>query len=334
MVHSPILNQKTLKEFRSYYLFCFAWLLPFVGFAQADQIVVKKVPFVNNVDNTIHQIVQDTTGLLWLMSGKKMYISNGEKVIPVPTLYESNKNRIVQGMMNFTNEDGNISLAGDSLRVFNPFTRKVVQSIGLDEKYKTPDTNPLLWMFLKGFENDLWGTITTHSIDDNNQLVKGNSVVHSKNGQPFQKVVNAPFFLYSQSVTARGNQLFLSKSDTVFQYTNEGNLVKTHVFPSLKSIPLTAKNEVATDGTIQFLHFVKNEQTGKFDRAIYELKPNETEFSIRPFPELNGINCIGFEEIGDYFWLKGYEMSLHKLSLKDRTVTDYSKIILQQHLDL
>ena len=88
MVHSPILNQKTLKEFRSYYLFCFAWLLPFVGFAQADQIVVKKVPFVNNIDNTIHQIVQDTTGLLWLMSGKKMYISNGEKVIPVPTLYE------------------------------------------------------------------------------------------------------------------------------------------------------------------------------------------------------------------------------------------------------
>ena len=159
-------------------------------------------------------------------------------------------------------------------------------------------------------------------------------MIHSKDRQPFQKVVNASFFLYTQSVTVRDNQVFLAKNDTVFQYTHEGDLVKTFVFPTSKSIPFTAKNEVATDGTVRFLHFVKNEQTGNFDRAIYELKPNESELTVLPFPELNDIRCDAFEEIGDFFWVKGTEMSLLKVSLENRTVIDYSKIILQQHPDL
>ena len=71
-----------MRKFRSYYLFCLGWLLPFFAIAQTDQIVVKKVPFVGNDNRLIHQIIQDTTGLLWLMSNEKMYVSDGEKLIP------------------------------------------------------------------------------------------------------------------------------------------------------------------------------------------------------------------------------------------------------------
>ena len=165
-----------MKSLRQYYLFFLALILPIIALAQSDQIEVKKVPFANNADNTIYQILQDTTGLLWFMSYDKMYVSDGEKIIPVPTPYQSAPDRIIKGMMNFTNQDGNIYLGGDSLRIFNPYSREIVESIGLDTKYNTPDTKPLLWMFLKGANDDMWAVITSHLIDDNNQLVKGNSI--------------------------------------------------------------------------------------------------------------------------------------------------------------
>ena len=323
-----------MKSLLQYYLFFLALTLPIIGLAQSDQIKVKKVPFVNNSDNTIHQILQDSTGLLWFMSFDKMYISDGEKVSPFPMPFESNRDRVIHSMMNFTNQNGNFFLGGDSMRIFNPYSRDIIESIGLDAKYSMRNTKPTLWMFLKGEKNDLWAVITTHAIDENNRLVKGNSIIHSENGAPFQKVVNAPFFLYSQSIVARGKELYLSTNDTVFQYTSKGELVKTYTFPSLKSIPYTTKNQVAADGTIRFIHFLKNEKTGKFDRAIYELKPNESEFTVHPFPEMNGIEFHRCDEVGDFFWLKGYGMSLHRVSIRNKTVTDYSKIILQQHPDI
>ncbi len=97
---------------------------------------------------------------------------------------------------------------------------------------------------------------------------------------------------------------------------------------------MTIKNHVKANENIQFLHYAKNEQTGKNERALYELEPNASKFNVTLLPELAGICCFRIEERGEYFWLEGLGMSLYRFSMKTREVVDYSKIILQQHPDL
>lgn len=323
---------KTLQLY--IFLFLLSWF-PSTLVAQSGQVIVKKIPFPNKDEKTIYQTIQDSTGLLWHMSFDGWYVSDGEKIIAEP-LSAIFKNRgFVRGTMDFEAPDGNFYLGGDSLRIFNPYSRKIVKAIGIDTQYDIGNEQPSIWMFLNTLGNDHWAVLTTHHINDNNQLVKGgNTILYSENGQPLKKVVNMPYLLYSQSVSARTDRIFVSATDKILEYNNHGKLISETTLPKTGVIPLCVKNKVAANEAIQFFHFAKDERTGQMNRALYELAPNATEFKITILPELNGISCHRFEKVGNYYWLEGEGMALHRFSMKTREIVDFSKFILQQYPDL
>ena len=191
----PAFYQYThLKIKHKYRFFFLAFWLCSNLVAQEDQIVVKRVPFTNNGTAIITNIIQDTTGLIWLMGQKGLFISDGEKVLPIPLLNEQIKNKKIKGLYQGT-PDGNMYLGGDSMRIFNPFNHRIFPEIGSDAKYNSDGKNPVILSFLESADSLIWTILTSHGINANDELVPGgNAILLSKNGKPFQKVVSNDFF--------------------------------------------------------------------------------------------------------------------------------------------
>ena len=108
-----------MKKNTLFHLLIFALLFFTNVEAQSPQILVNQIPFANDKNDDIHQIVQDTTGLLWMVSEDKWYISDGEKITELPLPFVPTENRYMNRLY-FTSPESNFFFGGDSVRVFNP----------------------------------------------------------------------------------------------------------------------------------------------------------------------------------------------------------------------
>jgi signal transduction histidine kinase/DNA-binding response OmpR family regulator len=306
------------------YLF---FLLLFSGtvYAQDVQIVVERVPFMDGGNKDIYYILQDTTGLMWLMAEDKWYTSDGEKIFEVPRPFHGDDARTLKGSNSTRNE--NFYIAGDSVRIYNPYSRTVIQSIGLDESNDTQGKTHLLYNIVPVADSLTWAYCSTASNGDYKL-----EVMLSRKGLPFKpmhSITTRPSSTGNMSV--RGDQLFISKADTILQYDTDGNLVKAHALPSASMMPLAFENHIKKNKSLEYLHFVKNPKTGQMDRAFYYLKPNSTEFEYIAMPELNDLDILRLRKTGKDYWLMGARMSLYHFIPGKEKVIDYSKYILQQH---
>ncbi len=192
-----------MKTLLPYHFLILMLLLPTTLLGQVDKMLVKKVPFQNKDDEGIFQMIQDTTGLIWMISRDKWFTSDGEKIVTEPPPFQFTNKRTIYGSMNIQTPEGNFYLGGDSLRIFNPYSRRITKTIGLDDMYEIGEKRPNLWMFLPSSNNGLWAVLTSHSIDAENKLGKGNAILYSENGKPFKKVISTWFSLFSKCINKK-----------------------------------------------------------------------------------------------------------------------------------
>lgn len=322
------------------YLFCLALLFVIHGNAQDNQVLVKKVPFIGIEQDDIHQIIQDSTGLLWMMSPEKWYTSDGEKIMEYPLPFIADDARYISGFYS-TSPDGNFYLGGDSVRVFNPYSHSIIQSIGIAESYNGNGETPFLYNVTYSNDSIIWALLCPmkefgFSYDY--------TVMQSRNGSPF-KPIGIPEMKgtnITQNLAVKGDQLFISSYDTIFQYDTYGQLVKIHAFPLLASTPITAKSQVGKEAPVRFLHYIEksantdsyNFQDKKIGKALYSLNPQTNEFNSLPLPKMAGVEALLLDETEEFYWLIGDRMALYRFSPNNKKVIDYSKYIFQQHPDL
>ncbi len=344
-----LLKQSTSSPFLLWRAACrllFAFLpllLPGALRAQEKQILVEKFP----VGERVGVMFQDSTGLAWFrtfgqittQNGKKeqgpgrWFNSDGEKIfeVPGPPVPEHSRPFL---SIDSKAPNGLMYLDGDSIRVFDPYSRRIVQAIGLDEKIDKKGETPLFYLVVRTSDNVIWAVLSKHGISDDNKLVPGSAVVVSRNGSSFKKVVSTSYTIRPQHFAVSGDQLFLSSPDTIRQYNIEGNLENVYPLQAFKSLPIADESRLQEGNTVRFFHFVKNDKTGGYDRAMYELAPGARAFTVHPYPELNGISFYTYKRTGDHYWLLGEPLSLHYFSPDDRKAIDYSTFILQQLPDL
>ena len=305
--------------------------------AQDAQVLVKQVPFVGSEDDDIQQIVQDSTGLLWMISYDKWYTSDGEKITELPMPFQSDDGRYIRGLYS-TSPNGNFYLGGDSVRVFNPYSRSIIQSIGIEEGFNLSGQKTNFHSVIYASDSIIWALVSAP-----NKLRYGTApdfvITQSRSGLPF-KPINAPEMKSDeQNMAVREDQLFISTLDTIFQYDNSGRLEKVYAFPLQASTPIAAKNQVDKDEPVNFLHYIQDDNPSspgnqKFNRALYSLDASATEFRSMLLPDLKGATTFRLDQTDDYFWLQGQPLSLLRFSPDNGSVVDYSEYILEQNPDL
>ena len=139
--------------------------------AQEDQILVKQVPYVADENDIIHQITQDTTGLIWMAASdvwrkidENWYISDGEKIIQIPLPFKNTKERFISGLYP-NGPNHNFILGGDSVRIFNPYTRSISHSIGIDKKFNPKGDALILHHVIYSSDDLIWAAFSPQEQD-------------------------------------------------------------------------------------------------------------------------------------------------------------------------
>ncbi|MDF1699158.1 MAG: ATP-binding protein [Saprospiraceae bacterium] len=311
----------------------FVFLVTIVLRAQEDQIVVQRVPFENGKNVRLSHFTQDTTGLIWGHNYKKWYNSDGERIMEVPKPFLEDSTRFIFGWI-VDKKSGNFYLGGDSIRVYNPYCRKIIQAIGMDENFQPEWKNYTLLSMPSESDSIHWARCfevgkNGHVLPDRNVLMQ------SRHGQSFKpidigvKLVNAQV----QGVTSFLDEIFYLATDTIFQYDVDGHLKKVYPLPSTNTTPKLIHVENDQSQGIWFWLYNQNNQQS-FDQALYHLKPNSEELKKIPLPGLNGLEILGIHKIGEEIWAIGARMALYNVVPGKKKATDYSKYILQQYPEL
>ena len=188
---------------------------------------------------------QDSTGLVWIRAFDPITIQNGKEVRGPGRWFNSDGENIFEApgppvpehshpflSIDSKAPHGRMYLDGDSIRVFDPYSRRIVQAIGLDEQIDKKGETPLFYLVVSTSEKVIWAVLSTHGISADNKLGPGNAVVVSRNGSSFKKVLSTSFRIAPQHFAVSGDQLFLSFADTIRQYNIEGTLVHVHPLPA------------------------------------------------------------------------------------------------------
>lgn len=310
----------------------FTFLAPFALQAQEEQIVVEKVPFENEYKGLISHFYQDTTGLIWLRYGKEdWFTSDGEKIMETPLPFTPDSSRFVYGWT--PRKDGNFFLGGDSIRVYNPYSRKILQSIGVDESVQLGWYDYTLYNAVSCSDSIIW--VHCYETRKNTGLTLNYVMMQSRNGQPFKPIGPAtrPGGADVQGSMMLNDDLFVTVEDTILKYDTEGHLLKVFPLPTVSAKPRAVRiNDPCSQG-FWFLHYSQNNNE-IFDKTLYHLAPGATEFKKYPVPELNDFDVLGIRKTGEEFWVMGARMALYHLIPGKKKATDYSKYILQQYPEL
>lgn len=303
--------------------------------AQSPQILVNQVPFANDKNDDIYQIIQDTTGLLWMVSDDKWYTSDGEKITELPFPFIATEDRYISRSYSISPE-GNFFLGGDSVRVYNPYSRTIIQSIGIEKGFDMEGEKPLLHHIVYNDDNDIiWAVYSPRKNIDSGLNIKF-TYMQSRNGSPFRDIgipKKKRGFL-GKKIIARADQLFIPATDTIFQYDINGHLVKAHILPSAAFEPIAIESRSGINEPAQFLHRSVNRGAQKMDKALYVLEENSDKFESIPLPGLANSEAILVDKVGDYYWSLGARMAFNRFSTSEEKVIDYSKFVFQQHPDL
>lgn len=298
---------------------------------------MKQVPFVGNENDAIEQIFQDSTGLIWLFSSDKCYVSDGEKIIERAIPFPFSGTSFLSGAYSISSE-GNFYLGGDSIRIFNPYTNSIIQSIGIEEGGFLNGKTPYLHNIISSPGGIIWAALSSK---EGFGFGSEYTIVKSQNGLPF-KGVGIPIrkrALTSNNVVIRGDQLFVSTADTVFQYRLNGDFEKAYAFPLMKPGPIPAQNQVSKNDPIEFLHYARSTKnnTNKekyMERALYTLHPSAIDFESKVIPGLIDDVPLFLDITEDGYWFLGERMSFYSINGNGLRVVDYSEFFSKQHPDL
>ncbi|MEM6377811.1 MAG: hypothetical protein AAF705_06345, partial [Bacteroidota bacterium] len=116
---------------------------------------IQQVPFEGTKSGRNMEAVQDTSGRIWILGIDKWFNTNGEKIIEVPKPYSDDKDILIRGIYSVS-DDGYFFLGGDSLRVYNPYSRKIIQSIGISEDFDRKGSRPYLFNTVLGDNQNIW----------------------------------------------------------------------------------------------------------------------------------------------------------------------------------
>jgi signal transduction histidine kinase/DNA-binding response OmpR family regulator len=308
--------------------------------AQDNTILIKQVPFVGIENDIIHQITQDSTGLLWMASSdvwrnisENWYVSDGEKITQIPLPFENTAERFISGLYP-NGPNGNFILGGDSVRVFNPYSHSIIQSIGIEKEFNPEGDALILHHVIYSSDNLIWAAFSPQ--EQNLGLWMDFTIVQSRNGDPFReigipKTIGKTFL---QNMTAHADELFVATTDTIFQYDIDGHLIKAHTFPLVSFTPIAIKNQTNKEESVSFFHYAQSEKSKKFDKALYQFDVTTNEFKPTRFPKLNDLEVLIVNKTDDYYWALGPRMTFYRFSLDNEEPVDYSKSIFQQHPDL
>lgn len=333
-------NSLNLKIKCKYKLFFLAFLLPLVLAAQDNPLIVKQVPFVGIENDIIHQITQDSTGLLWMASSdvwrsisENWYVSDGEKIIQIPLPFENTEERFISGLYP-NGPNGNFILGGDSVRIFNPYSHSIIQSIGIEKEFNPKGDALILHHVIYSSDNLIWAAFSPQEQDLGQWM--NFTIVQSRNGSPFReigipKTIGKSFI---QNMTAHADELFVANTDTVFQYDINGHLIKTHTFPLASVAPIAVKNQITKEESVSFFHYAQSENSENLDKALYQFDVATNEFNPTHLPKLNDIEVLFVNKTDDYYWALGPRMTFYRFSLDKEEPVDYSKSIFQQHPNL
>ncbi len=300
--------------------------------AQENHIIVERVPFVDCIQKPINNFFQDTTGLIWLLNSGQWYISDGEKIIEAPMPFENDSVRFMKTTRTL-DVFKHLYFSGDSVRVYNPYSRKIIQSIGIDENYVEEGKHVYLYNVIPGADSTIWA-ICAPIVGRHYKVNNDFTIVVSQNGgsfRPTKKEISGTS--PHKSLALRGDQLFITLVDTLLQYDISGNLQKVYAFPIANTGPRLSTYYYEADQTVEFFHYVQNQVTKKLTRALYYLNPNSLEFEHTAFPNLNpeGLVAERVDKTGEDYWLTGSKMSVYHFIPGKEKAVNYSKYIHEQH---
>lgn len=300
--------------------------------AQDNHVIVDRVPFVDCKQQTINQFFQDTTGLMWLLGQGQWYTSNGEKVIKVPMPFKNDSIRF----MNTTKVlDGweNLYFPGDSVRVYNPYSRKIIQSIGMDENSNANWKHVYFFNITPTTDGTIWATCAP-IIGNGYRIGNDFAIMVSHNGAPFRHTKKEIFgSSLTKYLAVRGDQIFVTIRDTLLQYDIDGNLKKTYAFPKINKYPKIVNFLYNTDEPVELFHYIQNRESKKLTRAIYSLKPNSSKLEHIDLPGLppEELGTERLDKTGEDFWLLGSKMSVYHFVPGKEKAFNFSKYVLEQH---
>ena len=291
-------------------------------------------------NDIIHQITQDTTGLLWMASSdvwrkveENWYVSDGEKIIQIPLPFKNTKERFISGLYPNGPND-NFILGGDSVRIYNPYTRSITQSIGIDKNFNLEGDAPILHHVIYISDDLIWAAASPQEQDLG--MWMDFTIVQSRNGSSFREIgikkTRGTSFI--ENMTAYGEELFVPSSDTIFQYDVNGRLIKAHVLPRASFAPLAFESQVHKGESVSFFHYVNSETSENLDKAVYQFDITANEFKPTLLPKLNDLEVLLVDKTDEYYWALGHRMTFYRFSLDNEEPVDYSNAIFQQHPNL
>lgn len=127
--------------------------------------------------------------------------------------------------------------------------------------------------------------------------------MQSRNGSPFRDVgiPTRKRGLLGNKITARGNQLFITATDTIFQYDINGHIVKAHILSSATFETIAVKSQVGKFELVQFLHNFPNKGEQKSAKSLYVLEEGSNEFIPITLLGLNDAEPLIVDKVGDFY---------------------------------
>ncbi len=287
-------------------------------------MVVKQVPFSGGERDQINYFLQDSTGLMWLITLGKWYVSNGEKVIPMPLPFLSDSTGYIKGVYQ-GDRAGNFYLTGDCLRIYNPYRRKIIRTIGVDESVAPEGIGPHLYNIISGPDSLIWAVYSAGWRADF-------IILQSRNGAPFKQVIDRRFTgtKFTSNLAVQGDQLFVFGDEAVLQYDASGRLAQTYLLPALGRLAAPLDRQFGPNEAVSFHHYTKRPGTQKIAVAFYSLQVDGQLSLDRVLPDLPG-GELSFQARGKEYWLKDEHMSLLRFTEDGQPAKNYTDYIKQQH---
>ena len=269
-------------------------------------------------------MAQDTIGRIWLFGeNAKWYQSDGEQIIEILNPIQLDTNSTLS-ILNTISPSGEFYFIGDSLRVFNPYTNKVVRSIGVEAPYSLAnmfyDSDSLIWGTTRIREN---GRTQTYFLQ-------------SRNGSSFQLMEDIPpseRYSWSNHSKAKDGFFYTPRIDTVFQYNIDGELRNTYVFPEMNSTVISVRNSISPPPAIEYLHFQNANFPSRNNPTIYSLDPKSSSFkSIFPSNLIGNHFPLAYR-LGNTYNLNGSHLASYLFTPSENELIKIKKILLQQHPD-
>ena len=293
------------ERIHSMLLFMFVLSCAYPINAQVHKPTVTRIE-MDNENGANHYLFQDSTGLIWLFSTNGDWsISDGERVFPVdkPRAFKKRNSLTWASQIN-----DRFYFSGDSMRIFNPYSREFEQSIGMDPSIKlSGDFNSICCPLLLK-DGTLIGAYAPHLLN------RGDVPLISEGGATFVKweIENdVKFYGYASSMAARGNEIFVNRPDSILQFDGNGALIKVHTFIKQGKLPYCTKNQFSDDEDVVFFHYLLDSTDQQPYVAGFSLAPNANEFKSVTHPNFKNrseddlqyrAGNLGIAKIGKDYW--------------------------------